>query len=147
MKRPIATTTRGLLLGALLLTFGAAACSDSKSPTAPSTPAAPTLAMIQTQIFDPACASCHTDNGRTPAGGTNLRAGASFGALVNIPSTGLAGATRVIPGNPSGSYLVQKLEGASNIVGLRMPRTGPPYLTDAQVKMIRDWIQAGALNN
>jgi hypothetical protein len=42
---------------------------------------------------------------------------------------------------------VQKLEGAPGIAGLRMPRNGPPFLTDAQVKMIRDWITAGALNN
>jgi hypothetical protein len=53
----------------------------------------------------------------------------------------------VIAGNPGGSYLVQKLEGAADIVGLRMPRNGPPYLTDAQVAMIRQWIQNGALNN
>jgi len=28
-----------------------------------------------------------------------------------------------------------------------MPRNGPPYLSDPQVQMIRDWIAAGALNN
>jgi hypothetical protein len=53
----------------------------------------------------------------------------------------------VIAGNPSGSYLVQKLEGAPDIVGLRMPRNGPPFLTDAQVALIRQWIQNGAPNN
>ena len=58
-----------------------------------------------------------------------------------------AGATLVIPGNPSGSYLVQKLEGAADIVGSRMPRNGPPFLSDAQVALIRLWIQNGALNN
>jgi hypothetical protein len=66
---------------------------------------------------------------------------------VGVPSVGLAGAVRVIAGNPNSSYLVQKLEGAPNIVGSRMPRNGPPFLSDAQVKMIRDWIAAGALNN
>lgn len=146
MKTRIATPGRGLTLGALLLTLGVAACS--KSPTTPTpTSTAPTLSMIQTQIFDPGCVSCHTDNGRTPAGGSNLRAGASFAGLVNVASSALPGAVRVIPGNPNGSYLVQKLEGATNIVGTRMPRNGPPYLSEAQVRMIRDWIQAGALNN
>jgi hypothetical protein len=53
----------------------------------------------------------------------------------------------VIPGNPSGSYLIQKLEGASDIVGLRMPRNGPPYLTTEQIALIRQWIQNGAPNN
>ena len=147
MKTRIATTRPGLALGVLLLTMGAGACSDKPStPTSPGS-TAPTLTMIQTQIFDPGCVSCHTDVGRTPAGGSNLRAGSSFAGLVNVASTGLAGATRVIPGNPNGSYLVQKLEGAAGIAGVRMPRNGPPFLTEAQVAMIRAWITAGALNN
>jgi mono/diheme cytochrome c family protein len=95
----------------------------------------------------PACVSCHTDDGRTPAGGLNLKSGTAYAALVGVASTAKAGAVRVIAGNPSGSYLVQKLEGAPDIVGLRMPRTGPPYLTDAQVALIRQWIQNGAPNN
>ena len=145
MTNRIAAPRTGLALGALLLAMAVGACS--KSPTSP-TPVstAPTLSAIQTQIFDPGCASCHTDVGRTPSGGTNLKAGASFGALVNVPSTGKPGAIRVIPGNPNDSYLVQKLEGAPGIVGSRMPLTGPPHLSEAQVKMIRDWIAGGAQN-
>jgi mono/diheme cytochrome c family protein len=103
--------------------------------------------MIQTQIFDPGCASCHTDVNRTPSGGLNLKSGSAFANLVNVSSSGLPGAVRVIPGNADNSYLVKKLEGTPGIAGLRMPRNGPPFLTDAQVKMIRDWITAGALNN
>jgi hypothetical protein len=77
----------------------------------------------------------------------NLKAGSAYAALVGVASTGKAGAVRVIPGNPSGSYLVQKLEGAADIVGLRMPRNGPPFLTDAQIALVRQWIQNGAPNN
>jgi mono/diheme cytochrome c family protein len=105
------------------------------------------LSLIQTQIFDPGCATCHTDVGRTPSAGLNLKSGSAFANLVSVPSSGLPGAVRVIAGNANNSYLVQKLEGAAGIAGLRMPRNGPPFLTDAQVKMIRDWIAAGALNN
>jgi hypothetical protein len=53
----------------------------------------------------------------------------------------------VIAGNASGSYLIQKLEGASDIVGLRMPRNGPPFLTAAQIDLIRQWINNGAPAN
>jgi hypothetical protein len=53
----------------------------------------------------------------------------------------------VIPNNANGSYLVQKLEGAADIVGRRMPPAGPPFLTDAQVALIRQWITEGARNN
>jgi len=146
MTNRIAAPQPGLALGALLLAMAIGACS--KTPTTP-TPVstAPTLSAIQAQIFDPACTSCHTDVGRTPFGGLNLKAGSAFAALVNVPSTGKPGAIRVIPGNPNDSYLVQKLEGAPGIVGARMPRTGPPHLSDAQVKMIRDWIAAGAPNS
>ena len=108
---------------------------------------APTLAQIQTQIFDPICTACHTDVGRSPSAGLNLKAGSAFTQLVGVASSNNPGAVRVIPGNASGSYLVQKLEGAAGIVGLRMPRNGPPFLTDAQITIIRDWITAGAPNN
>jgi mono/diheme cytochrome c family protein len=148
LKRPSHSTRSVITLGALLLAFASGACGGN-SATAPTaqTPPAPTFSTIQTQIFDAACVTCHTDVGRTPAGGLNLKAGSAHPGLVNVASTGQPGAVRVIPGNPGGSYLVQKLEGAPGIAGLRMPRNGPPFLTDAQVKTIRDWIAAGALNN
>ncbi|HMF95137.1 MAG TPA: c-type cytochrome [Vicinamibacterales bacterium] len=141
-------TFGGVVLSALVF---AVACGSDSSTTAPSptTPAGPTFSVqIQQQIFNSACIACHTDDGRTPSGGLNLKnASTSYPALVNAGSTGKSGAIRVIPGNPSGSYLIQKLEGAADIVGLRMPRNGPPYLTDAQVQLIRQWIQNGAPNN
>jgi mono/diheme cytochrome c family protein len=141
------------------LTFGivtitcaaiAAGCSSSTSPTTPtsSTPSGPTFSQqIQAQILTPACVPCHSDDGRTPSGGLNMKPGTAYSNLVGVASTGKPGAIRVIAGNPSGSYLIQKLEGAPDIVGLRMPRNGPPYLTDAQIALIRLWIQNGAPNN
>ena len=132
-----------------LAVFVVAAGCGTSSPSSPSpTPSAVSFAQqIQAQILTPACTSCHTDDGRTPSGGLNLKAGSAYAALVGVASSSKPGATRVIAGNPSGSYLVQKLEGAADIVGLRMPRNAPPFLSDAQVALIRQWIQAGALNN
>lgn len=149
MEKSSSTARIGLLFGALSFAIGAGACASS--PAAPTSAAsgastAPTLTQIQTQIFDPGCSSCHTDVGRTPSSGLNLKAGSAFSNLVGVSSVGLAGAVRVIAGNPNSSYLVQKLEGAANIAGVQMPRVGAP-LTAAQIKMIRDWITAGALNN
>lgn len=148
--RAVRSTVGGLALSAL--TFAVACGSDSAStPAAPSgstAPSGPTFSVqIQQQILTPACVPCHTDEGRTPSGGLNMKSGTAYSQLVSVASTGKAGAIRVIPGNPSGSYMIQKLEGAADIVGLRMPRNGPPYLTDAQVALIRQWIQNGAPNN
>ena len=53
--------------------------------------------------------------------------------------------TRVIPMDPDGSFLIQKLEGTTLIVGARMPADGPPYLQQTTVDVIRQWIQNGAL--
>jgi hypothetical protein len=64
-----------------------------------------------------------------------------------VASNGKPGAVRVIPGDPENSYLVQKLEGHSGIVGQRMPRTGGPYLTEGQMQIIRRWIARGAPND
>ena len=73
--------------------------------------------------------------------------GRAYDALVGRPSTGKPGATRVIPGDPDNSYIVKKLEGASDIAGVRMPRGNGPFLTSGQMLVIRRWIQQGAQNN
>ena len=128
--------------------FLGAAVGCGSSPAAPTPPATVSFAtQIQAQILDPGCTSCHTDVGRNPSGGLNLKSGTAYSSLVGVAAPQKPGATLVIAGNPSGSYLVQKLEGAADIVGSRMPRTGPPFLSDAQVALIRLWIQNGALNN
>ena len=128
----------------------AAGCGSSSSPTTPSpTPSGPTFSQqVQAQILTPACVSCHTDEGRVPAANLNLRPGAAYPNMVGVTSwiNGKAGAIRVIAGNPSGSYLVQKLEGTTGIVGAQMPRNAAP-LSTAQIALIRQWIQNGAPNN
>ena len=148
MKRNSRVSSLGSLSIAVGLASLAIGCG-SDTPTTP-TNTQPTVVFstqIQQQILTPACTACHTDEGRTPASGLNLRSGQSYSNLVGVASVGKPGAVRVIAGNPSGSYLVQKLEGAADIVGLRMPRTGPPFLTTEQVALIRQWIQNGAPNN
>jgi hypothetical protein len=50
----------------------------------------------------------------------------------------------VAPGDPERSYLIHKLEGRPGIVGLQMPRNGPPYLTAGQIQVIKRWIEIGA---
>lgn len=132
-----------------------AGCDEKLSDlTGPTPDLKPTLSSIQSLILSNsdssgrrACTLCHTDVGRTPAAGLNLRDGVSFASLVGRPSARKAGATFVVPGDPDNSYLVQKLEGRSDIVGVRMPIGGPPFVTEGQMLVIRRWIKEGAANN
>lgn len=147
MKIPLVSRCAGRCLPILALSALVVGCGKDSNPGSPSPPTTATFAQIQRDILTPSCESCHTDDGRTPAGSLNLRSTAAYSNLVNRPSAQKSGATLVVAGNAGGSYLVQKLEGAADIVGVRMPRNGPPYLSDAQIAVIRQWIQGGALNN
>ncbi len=64
-----------------------------------------------------------------------------------MASTGKPGAVRVVPGDPERSYLIHKLEGRADIVGLRMPRNNGPFLSKGQIAVIKRWIALGAANN
>jgi hypothetical protein len=121
--------------------------------TGPTPNLAPTFSSIQRDIIQASdsagrssCTLCHTSVGRAPSAGLDL-SGNSFGQLVNVGSRNKPGATMVIPGDPDNSYLIQKLEGTAGIVGLRMPRNGPPFMTDGQVQIVRRWILLGAKND
>lgn len=108
---------------------------------------APTLDEIQAAVFGPTCsvAGCHSGGGADlPTAMDLTSAPASFDNLVNVASLQSAGATRVIPGDPDGSYLVQKLEGTA-AVGERMPFGSPDPLDPAVIAQIRQWISDGAL--
>jgi len=145
-----ARSLSSLLLGiACILSFG---CDEKLSTVAGPTPnLEPTFASIQTDIFQASdslgrtpCTQCHSSTGRNPSGGFDLNPDVAYTNLVNANVREKPGAIRVIPGDPDNSYLVQKLEGSAAITGRRMPFSGPPYLTDGQIKIIRRWIQIGA---
>lgn len=131
------------------------ACDEKLSSIAGPTPSLePTFASIQHDIFEngdssgrSACTNCHTNVGRNPSGGLNLTHDVAYDQIVNVVSGRKAGAVRVLPGDPSSSYLIQKMEGTSGILGVRMPANGPPYLTEGQMSIIRRWVQIGAPRN
>lgn len=109
--------------------------------------AAVTLSQIQAQVFTPLCSGCHTGpTGNVLPSGMNLsNANASFNALVNVASLQDGLLSRVAPNDAANSYLIRKLEGTQS-VGTRMPQGGP-FLDQATMDMIRQWINAGAPNN
>jgi hypothetical protein len=146
--------TRRILLACFLIAAAVGCDEKLSSVTGPTPQLEPTFTSIQRDIFNArdlagrqACTDCHSDVGRNPSGGLVLLQGRAHDSLVGRPSTGKPGAVRVIPGDPDNSYIVKKLEGAPDIVGVRMPRGNGPFLTDGQILVIRRWIQLGAPNN
>lgn len=127
------------------------ACGDLiELPTDPIDPDAPdptaTLTRVQTEIFTPTCAQlgCHDNFGRQSQ--LVLVAGASHAQLVNRDSVEVPSIKRVLPGDHTRSYLYMKITAAPGITGDRMPQGLPP-LSDAQLKLVRDWIRRGAPND
>ena len=112
------------------------------SVTTPQT--GPTLDDIQANVFGPICSVCHSGpTGNVLPGGMNLSsADDSFAALVGVSSLQVPSLSRVEPGDPDDSYLIDKLEG-THTVGGRMP-LGGPFLDQATIDGIRQWITNGA---
>ena len=137
-----------LRTGLLLVAAGVAACG-SDSPTGPTVPLAPpsglspTLSSIQREIFNPSCVEHHGEH--AIEGDLDLRDGQSYAQLVNHPAFQVT-LDRVEPNDPDNSYLILKVEGRPGIVGDRMPPS-EPFLSSAQIDVIRQWINAGAQNN
>lgn len=104
-----------------------------------------TFTRVQNEIFTPSCAriGCHDPLGQQSQ--LVLTAGRAYGEIVNRASVEMPSLARVKPNDPSNSYLYRKLTGAG-ITGDRMPQTLPP-LSDAQIKLVRDWIRRGAPND
>lgn len=101
------------------------------------------LTAIQRDIFSPTCAASGCHDPLTHSEGLVLSAAeVSFNALVGVPSA-CSGKIRVVPGEPSASYLLDKLGDGEALCGSRMPRN-LPSLTTGELQLIRDWIASGA---
>jgi hypothetical protein len=88
------------------------------------------------------CKNCHYSTEAShqglDLGGLDL---ATLGALRE--GGGSTGKRIVVPGKPDESGLIQKLRGTYPY-GTRMPKNGPPFWSDADVKVVSDWIAQGA---
>jgi hypothetical protein len=70
-----------------------------------------------------------------------------YQALVNVVAADCPDKRVIVkPGDPSSSYLIEKLLGAGMCSGARMPLRGTP-LSDADMATIEAWICQGAPNN
>jgi hypothetical protein len=82
-------------------------------------------------ILANSCSECH--------GGKQMKEGLDLRTYETLMAGSFNG-TVLVAGNSADSLLVQQL------VNGKMPKRGPK-LTPAQIKIISDWVDAGALNN
>lgn len=135
--------------------MAAAGCDESLRNIAGPTPdLKPTFSSIQSEIFNKtdasgrlACTQCHNPGGAPFAARLDLTSAVAYANLVGVNSTNKPGAVRVVAGDPEDSYIIHKLEGRSDIVGVRMPRGNGPFLTEGQMTVIKRWIALGARND
>jgi hypothetical protein len=71
----------------------------------------------------------------------------SYAALVNVNAGECTNNTKyVAPGQPSASYIIDKLMGTNLCFGVQMPKGAAP-LSSLDIQTISDWICQGALDN
>jgi hypothetical protein len=122
-------------LGGILLVL--TSCSGGQTGMSPDStmtippPLTADFDSIQTNIFTPICAGCHS--GANPPANLNLDAVHSYDELVNVPSTEEPMLDRVKPGDPANSFLVVHLQND----GDGAPATDIPFVVQ--------WITDGAL--
>jgi len=95
------------------------------------------------------CSGCHSPGGAAVVNNgiaMHLTEGEAYDSIVNQPSGQDATWTLVVPGDSSSSLLYLKVSTDNPPVGVRMPRFAP-RLSGAEIGLIRDWIDQGALNN
>jgi hypothetical protein len=120
-------------------------CSDQ-------TPLEPTYTNVQ-RLLSGTCTTCH---GATVE--LDLTPSVSYDNLVGKPPPNYAtpptdescGIVLVRPGDPTGSYLYQKLSLDLPCAGTQMPVTDigtPSPLVPCAQRLIHDWIAAGALHD
>jgi hypothetical protein len=106
-----------------------------------------TFATIQERIFSGRGCDVSTCHGSFASSNLDLRPGAAYVQLVDVPVTAPgapAGKKRVLPGHSAASFLSQKLHGTfSPGEGGPMPAVGTP-LSQAELALIDAWIDAGA---
>lgn len=139
---------RATLIVELVWLLSVTACGGSETVDAAPCDFDSTFEAIQRTIFeDKGCAvdSCH---GEALSGGLDLRAGASYAALVQVPSAIDASIDRVFPGDQDLSLLYRKVaettqELSVDGLGQQMPLSGD-RLSDNQLEALQKWIRGGA---
>lgn len=113
---------------------GTAPAAATAAPPGPKPGEAVTYAHVA-PIFATRCVKCHTEQGLMGPAPEGYRL-SGYAATLDATER-----LRVVPGQPLASELVRRIRGWAQP---RMPFDGPPYLDEAQIRLIEDWIAQGA---
>lgn len=128
----IAVIESWIAAGAQRSAAGSAPAPALAKPRDPNAPV--TYADVQ-PILGARCAKCHTDNGLMGAPPEGYRLNNYANTVASVDRA------RIVPGQPEASELLRRIRGLSQP---RMPFDGPPWLDDAQTKLVEAWIAGGA---
>ena len=105
-----------------------------------------TFTQVQSDVFTASCAfsSCHGSGGGGAAD-LDLSEGVAYAELVDVAAVDAPDEILVVPGDSAASYLIKKAAGEAGIVGEPMP--APDGLEDERLQLLKDWIDAGALDD
>ena len=140
---------QALVLGALCALFLSACGGSEPGGTSPKgCDYASTYDAIQATVFEAKGCTASACHGDAMLGGLDLRADASFDALVRTPSTIDPSIERVFPGDQALSLLYHKLAAGTEgtdlgSLGQAMPINAEPLSAD-QLEAMRLWLRAGA---
>jgi hypothetical protein len=126
-----------------LVLLAASACSPTVGDVAPPTDAGTPVVFARDirPLIAASCSKCHYPNEQMHIGFDVTRLDLS--TLGGLRRGGVD--TRlniVIPYDPDGSAVVQKLRGTF-VIGQRMPRDGP-YWSESNIELVERWIAQGA---
>jgi len=144
-KKAVNGMRRGsLAVGCAAMALCGIGCQGSVNVPAPSTGDTVSFSADIQPIFNANCTTCHVSGG-IASDRVHLTTTEAYDGLVNQAST-QSDLTLVVPGDSSASLLFLKVSSDSPPVGGTMPLFGTP-LSSANLGLIRDWIDQGALDN
>jgi hypothetical protein len=119
-------------------------CSPDVGERSPDAAAPPEVDFAKDirPILDSHCRLCHYPGVQKHTGTDET--GLDLSTLASLKQGGFHTGNGIVnPGAPATSALVRKLRGTFD-VGDRMPKNGPPYLSEEQIRLVELWIEQGA---
>jgi len=118
-------------------------CTKDSGPIVPALTTTVSFSADIQHIFDQNCTTCHNSAQQATNGNLNLESGHAYQNLVNVAASGYD-IKRVTPKDINNSLLYKKIDNSLEY-GANMPLGGS--LNDADIQLIKAWIEEGALDN